>query len=243
MQLLKLDATPSTNTYLKERLGDADLRNGTVVWARKQTMGRGQMGNPWISEGNKNLTFSVLRRFKGFLAKDAFLLTQGTSLAVHHVLMDLKVPQVRIKWPNDIMSGNAKMCGILIENTLVGPQLVNAIIGVGLNVNQTAFPKGINATSIRARLGREMDVETLLYAILEQLDHFLEMALTLGWEGLYPQYGRALYKMGKESSFGVPGRGTFRGSIQGVARDGRLQVRTSAGQLRSFGLKELEFLD
>ncbi|MBT8321842.1 MAG: biotin--[acetyl-CoA-carboxylase] ligase, partial [Eudoraea sp.] len=120
MHLIKLGATDSTNAYLKELLASKDAPDGTVVQAECQQKGRGQMGREWHSEPGKNLTFSLLKKFSNFPVTKQFLLNIISSLAVVEVLNTYDVPELKVKWPNDIMSGNQKICGILVENVVKG---------------------------------------------------------------------------------------------------------------------------
>ena len=153
MLLIKLDATDSTNDYLKELLTSEDPPNGTVVWTQWQRKGRGQMGRNWISEAGKNLTFSILNKFNNFPVGEQFLLNMVTSLAITGVLKRHDVPDLKIKWPNDILSGKHKICGILVEAIIKGTDLKAAIIGIGLNVNQEHFEESLRATSIKITTG------------------------------------------------------------------------------------------
>ena len=139
MQIIKLDATGSTNDYLRSILSAKTLEDYTVVIAENQFAGRGQRGNSWVSEPGKNLTFSFLKRNLTLNPQNHFILNMGVSLALHDALSAIGVPGLTIKWPNDIMSGNSKICGILIENLISGAQIRHSIIGIGLNVNQTNF--------------------------------------------------------------------------------------------------------
>ena len=161
MQLIKLDATPSTNSYLKELMRELNLDDFTVVVCEHQTKGRGQQGNIWMSERGKNLIFSVLKYIEKVKTNNAFALNAVVSLAVYETLRTFKIPQVSVKWPNDIMSGNKKICGILIENTLKGNDLKKSIIGIGLNVNQEVFSELPHASSLKCETGLEFDLELI----------------------------------------------------------------------------------
>ena len=129
MQIVKLDAIDSTNAYLKRTMQVSELEDYTVALAEKQTSGRGQQGTTWVSEQGKNLIFSVFKSFDSFYATKHFYLNIIVSLAVYQTLKKLNVPDLHIKWPNDILSGNAKVCGILIETIMAGGMLKSAIIG------------------------------------------------------------------------------------------------------------------
>ena len=117
MRLVKLDAIDSTNDFLKDLVRQQNVENFTVVTAENQTKGKGQMGAVWNSEIGKNLIMSVLIKDFLFNSKDVFNLNIAVSLAVIKSLERLEIPNLSIKWPNDIMSGDKKIGGILIENS------------------------------------------------------------------------------------------------------------------------------
>ncbi|TFG78733.1 MAG: biotin--[acetyl-CoA-carboxylase] ligase, partial [Flavobacteriales bacterium] len=149
MRIVKLNAIDSTNCYLKGLMQTEALEDFTVVVANQQNSGRGQMGSKWTSEPGKNLIMSVLKIFNDLPAEQQFSLNVCVSLAVFDTLKSLEIPKLSIKWPNDILSGNLKIGGILIENSLLGTQIRSAIIGLGLNVNQTDFVDLPNASSLK----------------------------------------------------------------------------------------------
>lgn len=146
-----LNSVDSTNSEALRRIGE--LPSGTVLAAREQTAGRGQRGNTWFSEPGKNLTFSVVLKFPaGFLAAgDAFLLNCLCSVSVADFLSGFGVP-ASVKWPNDIFVGGRKICGMLLENGLIGSFVAHSVMGIGMNVFQTEFPL-VNATSLALALG------------------------------------------------------------------------------------------
>jgi BirA family biotin operon repressor/biotin-[acetyl-CoA-carboxylase] ligase len=120
---------------------------GTVVITDNQYSGRGQRGNLWISEPGKNLTFSVLLK-PNVRPDQQFVLTQVVALAVADYITT-KTNAVKIKWPNDILVSDKKICGILIESSLSGAVVQFVIAGAGLNINQTVF-QNPRATSLKA---------------------------------------------------------------------------------------------
>ena len=135
MNIIKLDAIESTNDYLKS----TDFNNPQVVYTYNQYKGKGQRGNKWMSEPGKNLAFSIKIFPKNFDIKDQFKINVIFSILIFNTLKSLQIPDIKIKFPNDIMSGNKKICGILIELKVKGIEIDNIIIGFGLNVNQENF--------------------------------------------------------------------------------------------------------
>lgn len=136
-EIIWFESVDSTNDQARRIF--EELPDHSVLAARQQTAGRGQRSNIWLTEGGKNLTFTiVLKNLTGLKAKDQFELSQLTALSVVDFLA-LNNIEAWIKLPNDIYVGSQKICGILIENTLRGDSLCSSIIGIGLNVNQTVF--------------------------------------------------------------------------------------------------------
>jgi BirA family biotin operon repressor/biotin-[acetyl-CoA-carboxylase] ligase len=112
---------------------------GSIVITSNQTAGRGQRTNTWESEPGKNLTFSILLTPHFLLAKDQFYLTVCISTALADYLKETFGETVKIKWPNDLIVQDKKVCGMLIENQLSGQQIQSCVVGIGLNVNQKKF--------------------------------------------------------------------------------------------------------
>lgn len=241
MYIIKLDATESTNLYLKNLLLSGIPEDLTVVIAKEQTQGKGQMGTTWQSSSGKNLTFSILKEIESFLIADQFQLNIAVSLAIFDTLKTFQVPHLKIKWPNDILSGTSKICGILIENMLKGNQIRASIIGIGLNVNQTYFPNPFNATSLKLLLGRTFDLDEVLQVLLENLAKYLQFLETNKIGELSKDYLEVLFKREEVSSFQEPNGKSFTGTIKGISETGRLRVMKE-GVIKEFDLKEIKLL-
>lgn len=240
MHIIKLDATDSTNLHLKKLMFSNTLDDFTIVVAREQSQGKGQMGSKWVSQPGKNLTLSILKKIDEFSITDQFQLNIVVSLAILETLNTIQVPHLKIKWPNDILSGKSKICGILIENMIKGDQIGASIIGIGLNVNQTEFPDLINVSSLKLLLGRTFNLDEILRDLLKNLNNYLKL---LGGEeisSLSKSYEEALCGIGKTNTFELPDGASFIGLIKGVSRDGKLQVLSKGNQLMEFGLKEIK---
>ncbi len=241
-QIIKLDATDSTNLYLKDLLLSAKLRDYTVVVTKNQQKGRGQMGASWQSESGKNLTFSMLKRFEALHVDQQFVLNIGVSLAVYETLKEMGIPVLRVKWPNDIMSGASKICGILIENILKGKHIQSSIIGIGLNVNQTSFENLDKVASLKSLTGRFFDLDEVLSKLLEKLRFYLEGIETKTVIQQLPAYENLLFRMDKPSTFNDRYEQTFMGFIRGVSPEGKLRVELEDSLLKEFDLKEVSLL-
>nr|WP_298794681.1 biotin--[acetyl-CoA-carboxylase] ligase [uncultured Allomuricauda sp.] len=241
-QIIKLDATGSTNLYLKDLLQSSSLRDYTAVIAKSQVKGRGQMGASWQSESGKNLTVSVLKKLDAMPIIHQFNLNIGVSLALFDVLRRLNIPDLKVKWPNDIMSGGNKICGILIENILKGQQIQSSIIGIGLNVNQVSFENLEKVASLKSLTGRFFDLEELLTDLLERLRFYLDDIETKTVRQLIPSYEKLLFRKDKPSTFTDKQNIMFMGFIRGVSNEGRLVVELEDKIFKEFNLKEVSLL-
>ena len=128
------------------------------------------MGSEWVSEDDKNLTFSVYKRFERFKIENQFCISMIVSLSIHEVLSGLKLSNINIKWPNDILSCDKKIGGVLIENKLKDKQIESSIIGIGLNVNQTVFKNLNQASSLYVNYKKKFDKDNLLKQIVDRLE-------------------------------------------------------------------------
>lgn len=234
MQIIKLDATDSTNAYLRRKMAAGPVSDLTVAWALEQTEGRGQPGRSWHSEKGKNLTFSMLKKHKGLEAADHFRLNRAVSLAVFDVLAAQAVPELHIKWPNDILSGRGKLCGILLENHLQGTSLAHSIIGIGLNVNQKSFPGLPGATSMRAVTGQSFSLEVLLAQLGDKLASALENLPYTDHEAQHAAYQARLFRKDRPATFSRPDGVQFPGIIRGVSPEGLLLVEVEKGVREAF---------
>lgn len=241
-RIIKLDATDSTNVYLKELSQSTQLADYTVVVAKKQLKGRGQMGSVWQSEEGKNLTFSILKKYGSMPVEQQFLLNIGVSLAVCDTLEGLSMPDMMVKWPNDIMSGSFKIGGILIENVLKGQWVQHSIIGIGLNVNQIHFENLEKAASMKSITGHFYDLDGLLHSILDKLHLQLDEIEGKTMAQLLPSYEKRLFRKDKPSTFTHADGERFMGFIRGVSDTGKLVLELEDHIFREYDLKEVTLL-
>ncbi|MBT8186443.1 MAG: biotin--[acetyl-CoA-carboxylase] ligase [Croceitalea sp.] len=242
MVVIKLDATDSTNRYLKKMLVHGPLADFTVVTCRHQTNGRGQMGTTWIAEKDKNLTFSILKKLTNFNVSYQFQISCLVSLGIYKVLSALSIPNLSLKWPNDIMSGNQKICGILIENILKGGFIQMSIIGIGLNVNQTQFENLDKVASLKQLQGKAFDLDNLLMQIVQQLEISLKNYKPSQWGEIKPTYENLLFKIGQPCTFKDKEGHNFMGIIKGINDAGQLLVALENDEIQLYGYKEIKML-
>jgi BirA family biotin operon repressor/biotin-[acetyl-CoA-carboxylase] ligase len=242
MHIIKLDAIDSTNLYLKQLSTDKTLEDNTVVVAEKQTQGRGQMGTQWEAETGKNLTVSIYKRFSGLPLERQFYVSVATSLALTRALSYFTIPRLSIKWPNDILSDNKKICGVLIENVIKQDQLIASVIGIGLNVNQMVFNSNPKASSMRLINGSIFTVEEVMQKILAELEISMQRLKVCDFERLKLEYETELFRKNKPSTFKNIEGVLFSGFIQSVSQAGNLQVLLEDNIIKEFGLKDLTLL-
>lgn len=169
-----IDETESTNTLLMGRDSGFDV-NGAVVLAEKQSQGKGRLERTWLSAKYENLTFSLLFTDKKFLKLNPLVYNFGSVLAVGRTIETLYQVPTRVKWPNDLLVQNRKICGILSESVISGSQLSRLVVGIGLNVNQTNFQGDYNMTptSIAQELGTSVQRERVLAELLNEFESIL----------------------------------------------------------------------
>jgi BirA family biotin operon repressor/biotin-[acetyl-CoA-carboxylase] ligase len=241
MRIIKLNAIDSTNSFLKEMAQSSSLENYTVIVAKEQTKGRGQMGTSWLSEANKNLLCSVFVRFDSFLIKNQVLVNYAVSIAIVNVLNKYKLPKLAIKWPNDILSSNKKMCGLLIENVMQKDEIKSSIIGIGLNVNQVNFPVNFNATSILKETKKETNIDEFLNELLAELKIQISYIIDASKNNLKENYLKYLYKKNTPTMFKNSKGVLFMGKIIDVSSEGKLQIELEDDSIKEFGIKEVFF--
>ncbi|WBO83342.1 biotin--[acetyl-CoA-carboxylase] ligase [Hymenobacter yonginensis] len=231
----------STNSEAQLLLGENRATDGCVVITDKQTAGKGQRGNTWEAQPGENLTLSVIWRPAFLAAQDQFLLSQAVALGVHDWAGTLLGfgNALRVKWPNDLLYGNQKFGGILIENTLNGTMIQHSVVGIGLNVNQQEF--GVpTATSLGLLTGRAYALAPLASRLLECLERRYLQLRAGRIAALRYDYLHVLYRYQEPHSFEVGGQ-QITGEIVGVDDAGRLALQVQ-DQLRHFDLKEIRYL-
>lgn len=242
MNIIKLSAIDSTNSYLKQLAKERILEDETVVVTNRQLSGRGQMGNGWVSREGQSLTFSMFKAFEKLKIESQFVISMAVSLAISEGLKTLNIPKMAIKWPNDILSANRKIGGILIENVLEGSYVKYSIIGIGINVNETDFPNLPQASSLKLETGKNFQLEEVLDKILKKVFTNLNNLSAKDFSEMKELYESNLYQKEMVSVFETPDNSRFNGIIKGVSDIGELLVETENDALRKFQLKEVKLI-
>ena len=164
----------STSTYLLDKK-NINLPDGTVVFAEKQTKGKGRKERIWYSVKDQNLTFSILLSNKKYLGKTVNLINLASSLAVAQSIENLYQLNTNLKWPNDVLIKDKKVSGILLEASSQGSKIERLVIGIGINVNQNLFQGSFNIppTSIKIETNENIERERLLADVLNIFEELL----------------------------------------------------------------------
>ena len=152
---IELDTVDSTNNYAMALVHEGVAQHGMVVIAKHQTKGKGQRGKVWETIPDANLSFSIIVQPHFLLPAQAFQLLATTAVAIQNQLEPIIGDELKIKWPNDLYWRDRKTGGILIENVIRGTQWQWSVIGIGINVNQTAFVQLQNPVSLKQINSRE----------------------------------------------------------------------------------------
>jgi BirA family biotin operon repressor/biotin-[acetyl-CoA-carboxylase] ligase len=228
-KVLRFESLPSTNTELA-RLASEGAVEGVSVVADEQTAGRGRLQRAWSSPKGAGLYFSILLR--PTIPQNYWpLITFMAALAVGDALREACELQTDIKWPNDILSGERKICGILSE-AIETPAGRAVIVGIGINLTQNAFPPELSdgATSVAETTGRPPGREQILAALLNALSH---------WYSLLNEPGQIIDAWSNRSSYAIGklvqvsnGDDVWQGTTSGVEPDGALRLRTLSGEIK-----------
>ena len=241
---IKLISVNSTNDYLKKLTSNSEpLPEGTVIMAEYQHAGRGQRESIWLTEPQKNLTFSVFLQPLFISPSNTFYLNILVSLAINKALSKYVKADLTIKWPNDIYFKDKKLGGILIENAIMGSKLKHTIIGIGINVNQKSFEPilGDKPISLTQILQEEIALTSLLNEICIELERvYIQMreGIVSNWSEMYTE---KLYRLGVIAQYSHNNE-TFEGRILGITASGLLKIGLLDGTIRTFGFKEVSFL-
>jgi BirA family biotin operon repressor/biotin-[acetyl-CoA-carboxylase] ligase len=236
MHIIKLDAIDSTNDYLRRLIRENKPEKPTVVSSHFQHKGRGQRGQAWSSQAGKNLMFSLYLPNFSFASNAVFMVHKLVSVCLLEWLSSFQIPKTSIKWPNDILSGDHKLAGILIESSSYRSMTNSIVIGVGLNVNQIEFQNLPYATSMQLLTAKNYDIDELLFSLTNRLIQYL----TNPAQNFEQIYQKSIYGLGRKRLFRSDHK-EFEGVIQAVNPEGKLVVRTAAAE-RLFDVKELQFL-
>ena len=229
----------STNDIALQALRQKEAYEGSIFITNHQTRGKGQRGNTWETKPGENLTFSLVLQPHFLDLSEQFLLNMAISNAIRQGMQEY-IPQLHVKWPNDlVVPGAGKIGGILIENLVGSKGWEYAVVGIGLNINQREFSSP-QATSLSLVTGSSYPLEELFKLLITHVEQAY-LALKKGKRELLKQeYLRHLYLLNQWAQYRV-GDQTLEGKIIGLSEMGNLLLELPSGQQQSFGIKEITF--
>ena len=220
------DVTDSTNIRAKE-LAEEGHPGGTLVVADRQEAGRGRRGRSWDSPPGTGIFMTLLLKPE-MNPNHASMLTLVAAMAVARAISKCANTEALIKWPNDIVIGGKKICGILTEMSAQFDFINHIVIGIGINVHNEHFPEEIAETagSIFLQTGKRIRRAELIEQILEQFEHYYAIFMeTEDLSGLVKEYNSILVNMNKSVRVLDP-KEPFEGKAMGITKKGELIVDT-----------------
>ena len=239
--LIELDVVDSTNNYTANLLLKTKLVDRSVIMAHFQTSGRGQRGEVWESEPGKNLLFSLVLKADCLDTENYFLLSKIVAISLNEVIEDLSGKIGFIKWPNDIYMEGKKIGGILIENQWKGKYIDNAIIGVGLNINQVNFDYLQQATSLSLLTSKTFDLHEILHMICLKVDVYYQKLVKKQFKKIDQYYFEHLLYSNEWKYYKLEDGSLIEGMITDVKPNGLLSLQLMNGETKEFNFKEIEF--
>lgn len=220
-KIIHLASVDSTNNYTAKLVKDGKIDSGAVILSDIQTEGRGQRSNSWQSRPFENLTFSFLLKPNLLNNISSITINHCVSLALFEFIKEQGcIPQ--LKWPNDIYVNNLKIAGILIENNFNSGQVINSIIGIGVNINQQSFDS-LKATSLSLLTGKSYDVQGVLFDIIYHLNRQFNLCISTSSIAIKEAYDLNLWKSGEIIQFTLNDKLT-KGIVKGTNEEGSLLI-------------------
>lgn len=245
LPFVELQSVDSTNNYARQQIHAGLAQPGMVIFAHEQLAGKGQRGKDWISERDANIILSIVVKPQPLLLPQQFMLSACVAVAVHDLLSRYAGTDTKIKWPNDLYWQDRKAGGVLIES-IVGNRELGAstwdwaIVGIGININQTVFPSGLtNPVSLKQITGKNFDTVELAKELCESLNKRFDALVHDGFEKIYAAYLADLYKINTTVKFKKNNR-VFEATIRSVSTSGKLIVRHAIEE--EFDLGQVEWL-
>jgi BirA family biotin operon repressor/biotin-[acetyl-CoA-carboxylase] ligase len=237
--VLFLPECHSTNDKALELIRTNKVKEGSIISCGHQTHGKGQRGNSWETQSGQNLTFSLVLKPDFLDISEQFYLNMMISNSIRKLLQDY-LPDIKVKWPNDlVVPDRGKIGGVLIENILNSSRWEYAVVGIGLNVNQSQFETN-NAISLSLLTGGRFDLEELFRLLAIHIEQGY-IALKKGKiENIRKDYLNHLFLKDQWAVYKEQSH-EFEGKIVGISKLGKLQMILRDGSERFFDLKEITF--
>lgn len=233
-EIIYLDSVDSTNIYAKKR-AESSFMEGTAVIAEEQTAGRGRLGRQWVSTKGKGIWMSFILK-PDIMPADAPKLTIAAALSVSRALQSCCSLDVRIKWPNDIVAGGKKLCGILTEMTAEAEEIKSVVVGIGINANMENQDFGSEvaaiATSVKLEKGIAVSRKVLAAHVMNEFEKlyldFLEEGSLMPFLKEYKEKSAVLGKVVKV----ISRKEEISGLAVDISDEGQLVIQLENGELR-----------
>ena len=237
-KIIKVNATRSTNDKVKMLIKSKKILSGDLIIAKYQYGGRGQRMNKWYSSYGKNLLCSLFYRPLDINADRTFLINQVVSLAVLKTIRKFNNEKCLIKWPNDILSVNKKIAGILVENSLSSDKVNHSIIGVGININQIFFKSLPNATSIKKISNKNIVVERVLNELINSYNYYFTKINDIKY--INDQYNQNIF--GKQGCRFIINGKEHSGKIISISNTGIIKLKTDYKETGTYDSRRVKLL-
>jgi BirA family transcriptional regulator, biotin operon repressor / biotin---[acetyl-CoA-carboxylase] ligase len=240
---IELQSIDSTNNYARQQIHASLAQNGTAIFSHEQVAGKGQRGRFWASERNLNIALSIIIKPLSIPLTAQFQLSACAAVSVQEVFQKYIGEACKIKWPNDLYWQDRKAGGILIESIVSSGESGTgnwewAIIGIGININQTTFPADLpNPVSLKQITGQEYDPILIAKEICSSLDKNYQHLVTAGFDSIYEAYNLNLYKRNNKVKLKKDNR-LFDATIKKVSPSGQLITEHGIEEVLDFGAVE-----
>jgi BirA family transcriptional regulator, biotin operon repressor / biotin---[acetyl-CoA-carboxylase] ligase len=242
MRFVKIDSCESTNKLASEiLLSDKQIPENTIVYTFNQLSGKGIYKSKWFSDKNKNLSFSIIS-FPNLDIENHFVLSMLISLGIVEYLEKFHNIIANVKWPNDILVNDKKICGILIENNLSENKIKSSIIGIGININQIKFPDYIpNPTSLSLEKNKSFNLNEELELLGNMLNDRINSINMYDFNDLNIHYLKKLFRFNIFANY-KKNEDIFLAKIIDVNTDGSLKLIDKNANIFSCFFKEIEYI-
>lgn len=234
----------STNSEMLRRLKEDAPTEGKLILADRQTEGRGQRGAHWESEEGSDLTFSFLLYPKRLVPEEQFDLSRAVTLGIAEAVMYLQPSindLIRVKWPNDVLIGDEKLAGVLIENNLQGERISSSVVGIGFDLRCTEREERLGHTSLESATGLIVDSYDMLERICKGVESRYFQMNDGDVKGIRENFNQRCYLFGQWGTF-QKDRERFVARVREVDPHGHLVIEHRNGQEARYAVKELSFL-
>ncbi|MDO4988149.1 MAG: biotin--[acetyl-CoA-carboxylase] ligase [Synergistes sp.] len=229
-RFIYLDETYSTQVYLKNL---AKETFGAIALAETQSNGRGRQGRSWQSVKGKNLTFSILLH-PNIKPTEAQLISLTAGMAMKKTLTEICRTEFHLKWPNDILCGGKKICGIITEAASTADRILYAVTGIGLNVNmeRSEIPKELSdiATSLAIEAGKKYSREDVLLKFICNFSEYIALFNSCDTAAIIDSYRKQCDTIGRTVRVICDDK-TLYGRACGITDEGAIIIKTDQGTM------------